>query len=89
MAIWEKKETIKFKLIYLQLFVIQEITSNPSITEEEAAKLIAIKMESTKRKNYGYYRVGALRSIGGGRKVVPNVPEKLKAVRYRIFFLII
>ena len=59
----------------------QEITSNPQLSEEEAAKLIAIKMEQSKKKNYGYYRVGALRSIGGGRKVGPNVPDKLKPVR--------
>lgn len=59
---------------------MKEITANPQLTEEEAAKLIAIKMESTKKKNYGYYRVGALRSIGGGRKVVPNVPDKLKGL---------
>jgi len=38
-------------------------------------------MEQSKKKNYGYYRVGALRSIGGGRKVGPNVPDKLKPVR--------
>lgn len=38
-------------------------------------------MEQSKKKNYGYYRVGALRSIGGGRKVGPNVPDKLRPVR--------
>jgi len=57
---------------------MKEITSNPALTEDEAAKLIAIKMEQSKKKNYGYYRVGALRSIGGGRKVVPTIPDKLK-----------
>lgn len=59
---------------------MKQITSNPQLTEDEAAKLIAIKMEQSKKKNYGYYRVGALRSIGGGRKVGPNVPDKLKLI---------
>lgn len=59
---------------------MKEITANPNITEEEAAKLIAIKIESSKKKNYGYYRVGALRSFGGGRKVVPRVTPKLQEI---------
>lgn len=70
----------KIKNLYFCVVFHQEITSNPQLTEEEAAKLIAIKMEQSKKKNYGYYRVGALRSIGGGRKVVPNIPDKLKPV---------
>lgn len=50
-------------------------------------------MEQSKKKNYGYYRVGALRSIGGGRKVGPNVPDKLKPVRisglFRVWTLVV
>ena len=61
-------------------FMFQEVTGNPRISEEEAAKLIALRIESTKTKNYGYYRVGALRSFGGGRKVVPYVEPKLQSV---------
>ena len=58
----------------------QEVTGNPRITEAEAAKLIALRIESTKTKNYGYYRVGALRSFGGGRKVIPHIEPKLQSV---------
>lgn len=59
---------------------MKEVTGNPRITEAEAAKLIALRIESTKTKNYGYYRVGALRSFGGGRKVIPHIEPKLQSL---------
>jgi len=59
---------------------MREITANPNISEAEAAKLIAIKIEASKKRNYGYYRVGALRQIGGSRKVVPKVTPKLQGI---------
>ena len=62
------------------IMLSQEVTGNPRITEAEAAKLIALRIESTKTKNYGYYRVGALRSFGGGRKVIPHIEPKLQSV---------
>ena len=58
------------------------MTGNPRISEKEAAKLIALRIESTRTRNYGYYRVGALRSFGGGRKVVPRVEPKLQSVSH-------
>lgn len=59
---------------------MKSITSNPHITEDEAAKLIAIKIEQSKRKNYGYYRVGSLRFLTGGKKMVPKVQPKLQGM---------
>ena len=56
------------------------MTGNPRISEKEAAKLIAMRIEASRTKNYGYYRVGALRNFGGGRKVVPQVDPKLRLV---------
>ena len=50
------------------------------ITEDEAAKLIAMKIDASKNRNYGYYRVFALRNIGGSRKPVPKINEKLQGV---------
>lgn len=59
---------------------MKEVTGNPRISDEEAAKLIAMRIESTKTRNYGYYRVGALRSFGGGRKIVPRIEPKLQNI---------
>eukprot|EP00794_Sanderia_malayensis_P009359 gene9359-10346_t len=59
---------------------MKEVTGNPRISDEEAAKLIAMRIESTKTKDYGYYRVGVLRSFGGGRKVVPRIQPKLQTI---------
>ena len=64
------------------------MTGNPRISEEEAAKLIAMRIESTKTRNYGYYRVGALRSFGGGRKVVPRIEPKLQSVSTYLTILV-
>ncbi len=64
----------------------QEVTGNPRISDDEAAKLIALRIESTKTRNYGYYRVGALRNVGGARKVVPRIEPKLQTVRELVFF---
>ena len=73
--------TIFMKVIDLFLFIpLKEVTGNPRISDEEAAKLIAMRIESAKTKNYGYYRVSALRNFGGGRKVVPHVEPKLQSV---------
>lgn len=59
---------------------MKEVAANPNISEEEAAQLIAIKIEQSKKKNYGHYRVGALRFFGGGKKMVPRVADKLQGM---------
>ncbi|XP_065660327.1 sodium/calcium exchanger 3 isoform X2 [Hydra vulgaris] len=59
---------------------MKEITANSRITEDEAAKLIAMKIDANKNKNYGYYRVASLRNIGGGRKPLPKLNEKLQLI---------
>jgi len=59
---------------------MKEIASNPNISDEEAAKLIAMRIHRSKRQSYGRYRVGALRNVMGGRKIEPVVDEKLQAI---------
>lgn len=57
----------------------------PDISEDDAAKLVAAHIKSKEPKNYGYYRVGAIRDIGGGHKLKPKMDPKLNMVRRYIF----
>lgn len=42
--------------------------------------LVAAHIKSKQPKNYGYYRVGAIRNIGGSHKLRPKMDSKLRVV---------
>ncbi|XP_028395158.1 sodium/calcium exchanger 3-like [Dendronephthya gigantea] len=56
---------------------IKELNQNNQLTEEDQAKLVAMRIQAKTPKNYGYYRVGALRGIGGGKKLTPSMNTHL------------
>ena len=56
------------------------MSRNPELSEEDAAKLVAMKIKAKQPKDYGYYRVGALRNFSGGNKLRPKMDGKLKVV---------
>ena len=67
--------------VYLFIFfAFQEVSRNPELSENDAAKLVAAHIKSKEPKNYGYYRVSSLRSIAGGCKLRPKMDSKLKVV---------
>ena len=43
--------------------------------------LVAAHIKSKQPKNYGYYRVGAIRDLGGSHKLTPKMDPKLRVVR--------
>jgi hypothetical protein len=61
------------------------LSQNSNFTEEEQAKIVAMRIQARKPKNYGYYRVGALRDIGGGKKLTPPMDAHLHEVN-GVFF---
>ena len=61
-------------------FVFQEVSRNPDLSEDDAAMLVAAHIKSKQPKNYGYYRVGAIRNIGGSHKLRPKMDSKLRVV---------
>jgi hypothetical protein len=56
------------------------LSQNSNFTEEEQAKLVAMRIQAKQPKNYGYYRVGAIRGIGGGKKLTPSMNTHLHEV---------
>ena len=56
--------------------------SHPDMTDEEAAKIAASKIADSKPKSRMYYKIGASRNIGGGKKVDPKsqINDKLKVI---------
>ncbi|KAK3749975.1 hypothetical protein QZH41_008456 [Actinostola sp. cb2023] len=59
---------------------IKEVSQIPEITEDDAAKLVAAHIKSKEPKNYGYYRVSAIRNIGGSHKLKPNMDPRLNMI---------
>ncbi|XP_067128106.1 sodium/calcium exchanger Calx-like isoform X2 [Centruroides vittatus] len=59
---------------------IKEIRKNPGLSEEDAACLAASRLVEEKDHSRMWYRVGAIRSITGGRKPKPKLSEKLREV---------
>lgn len=59
---------------------IKEVSRNPNLTEDEAAVLVAAHIKSKQPKNYGYYRVGAIRDLGGSHKLTPNMDPQLRLI---------
>jgi hypothetical protein len=39
-----------------------------------------MRIQAKQPKNYGYYRVGAIRGIGGGKKLTPSMNTQLHEV---------
>lgn len=60
--------------------LLQEVSRNPNLTEDDAAVLVAAHIKSKQPKNYGYYRVGAIRDLGGSHKLTPNMDPQLRLV---------
>ena len=69
-----------FFVFLIYFFSSQEVSRNPELSENDAAKLVAAHIKSKEPKNYGYYRVSSLRSIAGGCKLRPKMDSKLKVV---------
>ena len=65
-------------------FAFQEVSRNPDLSEDDAAMLVAAHIKSKQPKNYGYYRVGAIRNMGGSHKLRPKMDSKLRVVSYFI-----
>ena len=59
---------------------IKELSQNSNFTEEEQAKIVAMRIQARTPKNYGFYRVGAIRGIGGGKKLTPPMNPQLHEV---------
>ncbi|XP_014673050.1 PREDICTED: sodium/calcium exchanger 3-like [Priapulus caudatus] len=58
----------------------QELNQFPGITAEDAARLAAARLQETTHHDPGWYRVSAIRSITGGRRVMPTMEERLQDV---------
>ena len=56
------------------------MSRNPDLSEDDAAMLVAAHIKSKQPKNYGYYRVGAIRDLGGSHKLRPKMDPKLRVV---------
>uniref|UniRef100_A0A1W7RA49 Sodium/calcium exchanger 3 n=1 Tax=Hadrurus spadix TaxID=141984 RepID=A0A1W7RA49_9SCOR len=59
---------------------IKEIRQHPGLSEEDAACLAASRLVDEKKHSRMWYRVGAIRSITGGRKPKPQLSQKLREV---------
>jgi len=74
-----EKEKNSYELVY-NYSAFQEVSRNPELSEDDAAKLVAAHIKSKQPKNYGYYRVGAIRDIGGSHKLRPKMDSKLRVI---------
>ncbi|KAG0730061.1 Sodium/calcium exchanger 2 [Chionoecetes opilio] len=59
---------------------IKEVKNYPGLTDEDAAVLAASKLVESQSHSRMWYRVGAVRSMTGGRKTQPQLSCKLKEV---------
>jgi len=59
---------------------IKEVKKYPGLTDEDAAVLAASKLVESQSHSRMWYRVGAVRSMTGGRKTQPQLTMKLKEV---------
>ncbi|KAG1679727.1 Sodium/calcium exchanger 2 [Nymphon striatum] len=57
---------------------IKDIKKYPGLSEEDAACLAANRLVDEQHHSRMWYRVGAIRSISGGRKAKPQMSDKLK-----------
>ncbi|EDO35472.1 predicted protein, partial [Nematostella vectensis] len=70
----------KIFLMILNKIMKNEVSQIPDITEDDTAKLVAAHIKAKQPKNYGYYRVGAIRNIGGGHKLKPKMDPRLNMI---------
>ncbi|XP_022238774.1 uncharacterized protein LOC111085277 [Limulus polyphemus] len=56
---------------------MKEIKKHPYLTDEDAACLAAARLTEQHEHSRMWYRVGAVRSISGGRKTKPRLSHKL------------
>nr|XP_045601210.1 sodium/calcium exchanger 2-like isoform X3 [Procambarus clarkii] len=63
---------------------IKEVKNYPGLTDEDAAVLAASKLVESQSHSRMWYRVGAVRSMTGGRKTQPQLSYKLKELMDRI-----
>ncbi|UYV61020.1 hypothetical protein LAZ67_1003136 [Cordylochernes scorpioides] len=59
---------------------IKEIRKHPGLSEEDAACLAAARLMEERHHTRLWYRVGAVRSLTGGRKPKPRLSQKLREV---------
>lgn len=59
---------------------IKEVRRYPGLTDEDAAVLAASKLVESQTHSRMWYRVGAVRTMTGGRKTQPQLSIKLKEV---------
>lgn len=59
---------------------VKEVKKYPGLTDEDAAVLAAAKMVNAQHHTAMWYRIGAVRSISGGRRMEPVLNDKLKQV---------
>ncbi|XP_018013270.1 sodium/calcium exchanger 3 isoform X2 [Hyalella azteca] len=57
---------------------IKEVKKYPGLTDEDAAVLAASKLVESQSHSRMWYRVGAVRTMTGGRKTQPQLSMKLK-----------
>ncbi|UYV61021.1 hypothetical protein LAZ67_1003139 [Cordylochernes scorpioides] len=57
---------------------IKEIRKHPGLSEEDAACLAAARLMEERHHTRLWYRVGAVRSLTGGRKPKPRLSQKLR-----------
>ncbi|XP_076058924.1 sodium/calcium exchanger 2-like isoform X3 [Oratosquilla oratoria] len=63
---------------------IKEVKKHPGLTDEDAAVLAASKLLESQSHSRMWYRVGAVRSMTGGRKTRPQLSTKLKEAMFFI-----
>ena len=63
---------------------IKMIKKTSRLSDEEAAKIAAIKIHEATPKSRMYYKINAQRELGGGKKVnsTSNMPASLKVRGY-------
>ena len=62
-------------LLHIIIFTLkyQKLSKDPSVNEEDEAKLAAALIAQNSSHNRGWYRVNAIRNLTGGNKLVPHV----------------
>ncbi|KAL1129071.1 hypothetical protein AAG570_013603 [Ranatra chinensis] len=67
----DKESLVKF---------VREVKKYPGLTDEDAAILAAAKLVQSQPHSTLWYRIGAVRSLSGGRDIKPALSMKLKQV---------
>ena len=68
---------------------LKTIKEAKNISDEEAAKIAASRIQNSKPKSRMYYKIGASREMGGSKKIDPEsfLTSKLRvSFKYSIFF---